>query len=136
MREWRATFLQVETDGFDLATSRVTYVARKVWCLDGEAGVETSLQPDSVRCLEGEVIIAPKVDRVLDFLERDLGPIKTKQRVDLCSLAAPLLVCGHVTSVSLDSLAEHFSVPDSMSKLDTMIQVWEALLAYYLKRDA
>ena len=133
MRDWRATFLQVETDpGFDLATSRVYYAARKVWSLNGEAGAETSLQPDSVQCLEGKVIVAPRVDSILAFLERDVGPIKTAQRIDLCSLAAPLLVCGHVTSTSLDALADYFGVPDRASKLDTMIEVWEGLLAAYL----
>jgi hypothetical protein len=37
-----------------------------------------------------------------------------------------------VTSVSLDSLADYFGVHDSASKLDTMIEVWEGLLAAYL----
>lgn len=134
MRDWRATFLQVETDSFDVATSAIAYANAKVWSLETGAGVETSLHAgNAITNLEGQIIIAPKADAfAMPVLEKYLGPIKTKQRIDLCSLGAPLLVAGHVTSTSLDSLADYFGVPDSASKLDTMIQVWEGMLAAYL----
>lgn len=133
MRDFRCTFLQVETTGFDPSTDRVTYAGSKVWTLDGGGEPETS--GPFPYCLEGQVIVCPKVDGfAMKFLERDLGPIRTKQRIDLCSLATPLLVCGYITSVSLDALGDYFNVRAEATKLETMVEVWEGLLAALLLR--
>ena len=141
MRDFTVTFLQVETTGFNLSTDRVVLVAWKAWslvngCTFGqEAETFASCPNDALNGLTDRIVVAPKPEFAFSWLEKDAGSIRTKQRIDLCSLAAPLLLCGHVASTSLDALAVYFGVPDTHSKLDTMAEVWEGLLAAYLLKE-
>jgi hypothetical protein len=140
VKDFVATFLQVESTTPDVATGVVTLACTKVWNLETGGGPEQS-GPCLPWCLEGQIVIAPRVDWAMSFLERDFwqqggyGHIRTLQRIDLCSLAAPLLLLGHVQSVSLDALALYFGVHDSRTKLETMVEVWEGLLRAFLLKE-
>jgi DNA polymerase III epsilon subunit-like protein len=147
-RDWRATFITCETTGHDPERDRLISYGVTVWSLElGKGPVTVGSLADLERIdtgayflnfvLQDAIVIGCKPDYHLAFIQKELASfrcpeLRTRQRIDLCSLAAPLLVLGHVTSVSLDSLADYFGVHDSASKLDTMIEVWEGLLAAYL----
>jgi DNA polymerase III epsilon subunit-like protein len=146
--DWRATFITCETTGHDPERDRLVSYGVTVWSLELGKGPVTAGSLADLELiatgahflnfvLQDAIVIGCKPDYALAFIQNELGSfrlpeLKTKQRIDLCSLAAPLLVMGHVTSISLDALADYFGVSDRASKLDTMIEVWEGLLAAYL----
>lgn len=83
----------------------------------------------------------PQFDR--RFLEAEFArigwafPKVSPRMIDTNSLAAPLLVIGHIRGTGLSSLCDYFSIPTpnrhtAHGDVDASIEVFEALLAAYL----